>query len=199
MKESTTIQQQLTAPFTMIGVDKKEYPSHKWKPQVCNNIQAICVPYIDARQVSERLNNVLGIDGWSNTLIETTGKGMICELTAIIEGKEVTKSNIGVESDYAKEKGQASDALKRAAVNFGIGAYLYNIEPLTLKTVSVKGKNYPATDKGEALITGDALTSYINMLNPLRAKLIEIYRSLTKEDQKSIEPEFIKIWETLTK
>lgn len=196
MKE---IYQKLNAPFETTGVDGQTYSAHKWKPQVINNLEAICVPYIDSRQVIDRLNEVLGVDGWSNTLVEMSGEGLICELTIIVDGKEITKSNIGVKSEYAAEKGQASDALKRAATNFGIGAYLYNMEPVKLKSVVVKGKKYAATEKGEPLMTGDALTSYINMINPLRAKLTEIYKSLDKETQKNVEPQFKKIWEVLTK
>jgi hypothetical protein len=37
----------------------------------------------------------------------------------------ITRQDVGVESNTEKEKGQASDAFKRAAFNFGIGRELY--------------------------------------------------------------------------
>lgn len=37
----------------------------------------------------------------------------------------VSKQDVGVESNTEKEKGQASDAFKRACVNWGIGRELY--------------------------------------------------------------------------
>ncbi len=194
--ENEEILEKLKAPFETVGADGKTYPDHKWKMQTNGGV---CVPYIDSVQVVNRLNDVLGIDGWGNTLIEMSGKGLICEITATIGDKEVTKSNIGVETSIEAQKGQASDALKRAAVNFGVGAYLKDVGSVFMKTTKVGNKTYPVTDKGIALKTGDALSSYINMKNPFRAKLTEIYRSISEADQKLIEKEFTAIWKVLTK
>lgn len=196
--KNKSIAEQLAAPFETIGADGKIYPAHKWKGNTYKGDKVLCVSYIDARQAINRLNQVLGVDGWSNNLIEMSGKGLICELILSIDGKEVSKSNVGVESDYAKEKGQASDAIKRACVNFGVGAYLYEMQPVALKWTKVNGKKYPTTDKGQALITGDDLTSYINMLNPFRQKLSEIYMSIPEKDRPQIDQEFKKIWKVLT-
>ena len=196
-KKLKDIEAKLAAPFMILGADKKMYPNHKWKPNTWIKGGVICVPYIDARQVIERLNDVLGIDGWSNNLIEMSGKGLICELNLMIDGKEISKSNVGTESSFAKEKGQASDAIKRAAVNFGIGLYLYEMQPVTLKTSGSGKDKHPITEKGVVLKTGEDLSSYINMMNPLRQKLSEIYRSISKENKPKIEKEIKKIWELL--
>ena len=40
-------------------------------------------------------------------------------------GEWISKQDVGVESNTEKEKGQASDAFKRACVNWGIGRELY--------------------------------------------------------------------------
>ena len=66
MKEKE-IYKMLSSPFTTSGADGKEYPAHKWRVQKGRR----CVPYIDARQVSERLNEVFGLDGWNHTIEET--------------------------------------------------------------------------------------------------------------------------------
>ena len=186
--------QQLSAPFTTIGADGQEYPAHKWK--MLTNA-GICVPYVDARQVAERLNLTLGVEGWSSTLIETAGQYMICELTCNINGQSITKSDVGTPSEYEKEKGQASDALKRSAALFGVGAYLYSMEPIKLETVQVGKNRVPITSDGKHLSTGDLLTSYINQLHPLRAKLTEIYKSLNSEQKEKLQNQFTTIWETL--
>lgn len=183
----------LAEPFTVIAPDGKTYPAHKWREQQ----KGMCIPYIDSRQVSQRLNDVVGVDGWKDTLIETAGNYMICELTLTIDGNDISRSDVGTPSKFEKEKGQASDAFKRAAVKFGIGAYLYSMEPVRLKTVSKNGKTYPATDKGEPLYDVSQLSSYINQKHPLRAKFTEIYQSLDKVKQDSLQTQFSEIWEAL--
>jgi len=137
---------------------------------------------------------VLGIDGWSNQLIETTAAGLICELSIIVNGVQITKSNVGTKSAFEAEKGQASDAMKRAAVAFGIGAYIYEISPVTLK----KNGKMLVTDKGEPLDTPDKLSSYINMKNPYKAKLSEVFYSLSKDKQTELNEMFKTIWANLT-
>ncbi len=189
-KTAEQIMAELAAPFTIIGADGKIYPAVKWYQQTN---KGICVPYIDARQVTQRLNDVLGIDGWSNTFIETTSSGLICELSLIINGVQITKSNVGTKSNIAAEKGQASDALKRAAVAFGIGAYIYEMAPVQMQ---VNGGKL-VTEKGEPLDTPDKLSSYINMKNPYKAKLSEVFKSLSKDKQTELNALFNEIWNNL--
>ncbi len=198
MDKNKEILKKLSAPFTMIGVDNKNHAGHKWKVKVTKGDFAICVPYIDARQVTQRLNEVLGIDGWSDVLIETAGAALICELTIIIDGKEITRSNVGMPSEYAKEKGKASDALKRAASKYGVGEYLYGMQSVKLSKINVGGKIYAATSDGKALMTGEELSSYINLKHPLRAKFVEIYESLNEKEKKEHGNKFVDIWNILS-
>jgi hypothetical protein len=90
----------------------------KFKGQSANKDRnkALCVPYIDARLVIERLNHVCGMD-WQPTY-ELLGKSLWCHLTI----GETTRSDLG--SGY-EGKGLVSDALKRAAVLFGVGVSVY--------------------------------------------------------------------------
>jgi hypothetical protein len=190
-KSTEQILAELSAPFTTIGLDGKIYPAHKWFQKTK---QGGCVPYIDARQVMQRLNDVLGIEGWSNQLIETTSAGLICELSIIVNGQQITKSNVGTKSAFEAEKGQASDAIKRAAVAFGIGAYIYEISPVTIKMAGGK----LVTEKNEPLDSPDKLTSYINMKNPYKAKISEVFFSFSKEKQAELNDSFKLIWNNLT-
>lgn len=76
--------------------------------------------YIDARLVEERLNLVVA-GKWSDDYEPISGgNAMWCHLT--VDG--VTRSDIG---EHAMWKARRSDALKRAAVSFGVGVSLYAI------------------------------------------------------------------------
>jgi recombination DNA repair RAD52 pathway protein len=198
MNKDNEIFEKLSRPFTIIGADGKVYPAHKWRVQSTPGGAANCVAYIDARQVSARLNEVFGVAGWSNTLIETGTSGMICEISVFIEGRQITKSNVGTETKVEGKKGQASDAFKRAAVHFGIGAYLHDFAPVVLKMAKhTDGKAYPATDNGQVLVNGAALTSYINTKSQYRQKLFEIYNALPESARKAKGAWFKEISELL--
>ena len=79
--------------------------------------------YIDARDVMERLDSVVGMENWQ---CRYPFQGC-CELSIKIGDSWITKSNMAGETQVEAEKGQASDAFKRAAVLFGIGRYLYDL------------------------------------------------------------------------
>jgi hypothetical protein len=60
------------------------------------------------------------------------------------------------------EKGEASDAFKRAAVKWGIGRFLYDLPEMRLK-VAKSGKSYqPADEQGNALYGKEKLSEYCN-------------------------------------
>lgn len=86
--------------------------------------KAKALAYLDAREVYKRLDDVCGVGGWQDTLREING-GFICELSIMIDGIWVTKSDSADFTDIESIKGGASSALKRAAAVWGIGRYLY--------------------------------------------------------------------------
>lgn len=94
--------------------------------------KGIALFYIDAREVMKRLDEICGVDGWERREVETA-HGVICDLSIRMpyEGmsgeKWVTKADAGEFTKASTLKGASSDAFKRAAVNFGIGRYLYYI------------------------------------------------------------------------
>jgi hypothetical protein len=57
----------------------------------------------------------------------------------------VSKMDCGTESNVEKQKGEASDAFKRAAVQFGIGRDLYNLDNSKYRAemTEFNGKWYP--------------------------------------------------------
>lgn len=94
--------------------------------------------YIDARAVMERLDEVMGPEGWSTSYrcIDPADKAVECTLSLSLGGQWVSKSDVGYcndakDADNAEKepwKAAYSDALKRAAVQFGIGRYIYSLK-----------------------------------------------------------------------
>lgn len=86
--------------------------------------KGMALPYIDARDVMNRLDSVIGASGWSDSYIETQSGRVICTIT--ING--ISKSDGAGNTAVSGEKGAISDAFKRAAIKWGIGRYLYSID-----------------------------------------------------------------------
>ena len=100
---------------------------YKWRVQSFskNKPSAVCVAYIDARDVMDRLDSCCP-EGWSDRYYQEAGL-LFCEITIHLNGVCYKRTDTGTESQADKEKGHASDAFKRAAVKFGVGRFLYNL------------------------------------------------------------------------
>ena len=82
--------------------------------------------YKDARVDMRLLDEVVGAQNWKREH-EVINGNLFCTVSIWDDEKQnwVSKQDVGVESNTEKEKGQASDAFKRACVNWGIGRELY--------------------------------------------------------------------------
>jgi hypothetical protein len=113
----------LAAPFPANEV--------RWKPQSVSGNRALAICYIDARAVIDRLDDVLGIDGWTDAYEILSDGSAVCTLRVRIGEAWVSKQDVGGPSEQPDEgdrrKAAFSDALKRAAVKWGIGRYLYRL------------------------------------------------------------------------
>ena len=93
-----------------------------------NNSAAWCslLLYKDARCDQRILDETFGMFGWQRKH-EFINNNLFCSVSIKDEstGEWVSKQDVGVESNTEKEKGQASDAFKRACFNWGIGRELY--------------------------------------------------------------------------
>lgn len=89
--------------------------------------RGMALAYIDARDVMERLDTVCGPGGWQCRYPHANGK-TVCEIGIRVDNEWVWKADGAGDTDVEKEKGALSDAFKRAAVRWGIGRYLYDIE-----------------------------------------------------------------------
>jgi len=114
----------------------------KWRLGATNKdkTKGIALAYIDSREVQKRLDDVMGIAGWQDKYVPLDG-GFICELSLLIDGDWITKSNAAGNTNVEPIKGGASDALKRAAATWGIGRYLYYL-PNTWVKIEPLGKSY---------------------------------------------------------
>ena len=104
----------------------------KFKPAVVNGNRAMALHYIDARVVMDRLDDVLGPMNWQDAYEFLPDGSCLCKLTLRIGGEWITKMDVGGESEQKdggdRHKAAVSDALKRTAVKFGIGRYLYRLK-----------------------------------------------------------------------
>lgn len=115
------VQKRLQAPF----------PTHLvgWRAAAFNaeRNRALLLAYVDARAIQDRLDAICP-DAWSfeleviATAATPTVKGRLTVLG-------VSREDIGEapEGELGTLKAAASDALKRCAVQFGIGRYLYDL------------------------------------------------------------------------
>lgn len=142
---------------------KKEIP-FRWKVQSARSWGCECVAYIDARQVMDVLDEVMGPENWQDHYQEVAGN-VYCDLSLRVNNTWITKSDCGSQSNFEAEKGQASDAFKRAAVKWGIGRFLYSMASVRVKAVENgtddrgKPRYAPADDQGRKVRD---LTAYIN-------------------------------------
>lgn len=114
----------LAEPF---GPDEVEF-----KPMAVSGNRALPAAYIDARAVMNRLDAVLGVGGWRDEYDVLPDGNVICRLSIHDGDRWLTKCDVGGPSEQPdggdRLKAAFSDALKRAAVKFGIGRYLYSLQ-----------------------------------------------------------------------
>jgi hypothetical protein len=109
----------------------------EWKIQGSKNGKTLVVPYVDNRAVMTRLDDAFGPEHWSTEFREIKD-GFICRLT--ING--ISKEDGANESTIEAKKGGISNAMKRAATQWGLGRELYNYP-----TVYIEGTHRFIPDK----------------------------------------------------
>ena len=89
--------------------------------------------YADARAVAQRLDDVLGIEGWQfEVKVADPIRGVVHgSLIIVIEGKSTIRQDFGYPNSTQDDeplKSAASDALRRCAAQVGVGRSLYSPE-----------------------------------------------------------------------
>lgn len=111
---------------------------------------ATCLAYLTNRAIMERLDAVVGPANWRNELKEWAigSPGVLCGLSIKIGDEWVTKWDGADQPDTEPVKGGFSNAMKRAAVLWGIGRYLYDLPP-GFAQISPTGRHYQAKGKAK--------------------------------------------------
>lgn len=114
---------QLSKPFAPSDV--------RWRVQQVwmrgEEIGATCVPFIDNRAIMERLDEVCGPQNWRQEFSAGPDGGVLCTLSIRVDGEWIGKSDAAENTNIEAIKGGISDSMKRAAVQWGIGRYLYRL------------------------------------------------------------------------
>lgn len=117
----------LTRPLSISEID--------FRVQSINNGgYATILAYKDARTDMSRLDEAFGPFGWQKAY-SVINDSLFCGVGILDRenGAWVWKWDVGTESNTEKEKGQASDAFKRACFNLGIGRELYEYPVINVK------------------------------------------------------------------
>lgn len=126
--------------------------------------RGLALAYLDARDVMERLDTVCGPANWQCRYPHANGK-TVCEIGINVRAANagdvkfvivgaalpepepvwVWKADGAGDTEFEAEKGALSDAFKRAAVRWGIGRYLYDIDAAWVE-IRPAGKSYAITE-----------------------------------------------------
>lgn len=112
--------------------------------------------YKDARADMNILDETVGISGWQRRH-ELINGNLFCSVGIYVDeiNQWIWKQDVGVESYTEKEKGQASDAFKRACFNLGIGRELYTSPFIWFSagecTIDSKNGKYTTRDRFEVV------------------------------------------------
>ena len=145
---------------------KKPIP-HEWRVQSYSKTkpQATVMAYINARDAQDVLDAYCEY-GWHRKH-QMLNDRLYCSIgIEMPNGTIQWREDCGTESNEDKEKGQASDAFKRSAVNWGIGRFLYEMDIKYITASEKKAPNtfpHPVDDQGKRIWD---MTKHINGLNP---------------------------------
>ena len=131
------------------------------------------------------LDETFGSMNWTRSH-EVIDGNLYCNVSVWDEEKKmwITKQDVGVESYTEKEKGQASDAFKRACFNFGIGRELY-----TAPFIWVNLTNYDLNAQGKIKTTFKVQSIGYNEKREInRLVIVDNKRNVRYEMGKVIKP-----------
>tara|TARA_R110000868_G_scaffold242882_3_gene498483 strand:+ start:3830 stop:4672 length:843 start_codon:yes stop_codon:yes gene_type:complete len=123
MKDVKEIERLLKEPFAPEDLEWRISRAGRKKN---GEIWAKCLTYVNARAIMDRLDSVVGVDGWRVKYEQWNG-GVVALLELKINNEWILKSDGSDTTDIDAFKGGLSGALKRAAVSWGISRYLYNL------------------------------------------------------------------------
>jgi hypothetical protein len=106
----------------------------EWKPGTVtrDKKKGLAMAYITNRAIQQRLDDVCGPAGWRNQFTAGPDGGVLCGISVNVTGDPhapawVTKWDGADNTEFEATKGGLSGSMKRAAVQWGIGRYLYDL------------------------------------------------------------------------
>ncbi|MET3349003.1 UNVERIFIED_ORG: hypothetical protein ABID57_000672 [Arthrobacter sp. UYEF1] len=118
---------------------------------------ALVLAYVTNRAIQQRLDDVVSPANWKNEYSKAPDDGVLCGISIRVKGDTVTGGGGDEAIQYNAEwvtkfdgaentqveavKGGLSGAMKRAAVQWGVGRYLYQLES-NFVSVEDNGDNY---------------------------------------------------------
>lgn len=141
-KTPEELRQVLAAPFANGDIE--------WRVSVTtrDKDRGLAVPYVTNRAIQNRLDDTVGIDGWQNQFVPwKEGKAQLCGISICFGQQDqwLTKWDGADDSDFESVKGGLSDSMKRAAVEWGIGRYLYGMTQIWVR-IEQRGKSFVIVD-----------------------------------------------------
>ena len=141
-KSAEELRAALAAPFTSSDIE--------WRVSVTSQSKnsGLAVAYVTNRAIQNRLDDTVGVDGWYNEFIPwKNGAAQLCGISIYFAEKDIglTKFDGADDSDIEAVKGGLSDSMKRAAVEWGIGRYLYGMDQIWVDVIP-RGKSFAIAD-----------------------------------------------------
>lgn len=155
--DKNSLSEKLGKPFPASDVS--------WRMQYVDKgkCEGFAVPYLDARAIADRLDDVVGPYNWKDEYgiwhcytekSKEQGKddkiinSQVCKLSVYNDERKewVEKSDGAENTDFESIKGGLSDAFKRVAVKWNIGRYLYKFDPVWVKA-KLRGRAYLVADE----------------------------------------------------
>lgn len=161
-KTAREIQTALAMPFAPEDLE--------WRLQQVNTEKpwGIAVPYVTNRAIQNRLDEVVGPENWCNEYMpwHSSGKkeAQLCGISIYFPDRDkwITKWDGAEDTDIEPVKGGLSDSMKRAAVQWGIGRVLYNMD-VVFVDVEQRGKSWVIAKKEQSKLD----KAYLDMLQAL--------------------------------
>lgn len=141
--ENKTIYEQLIEPFAYEEINWRVSNAFS-QDKIKKTAKAVVVPYLKKEVIQDRLDQVFGFQGWSNTYRKWGVDAQLCGISFKVGEEVITKWDGAPNSNIEEVKGGLSDSFKRAAKMIGIGRYLAKFNAVIVD-VDLKGAKLTPT------------------------------------------------------
>lgn len=147
-------------------------------------VWAMVLAYVTNRAIMKRLDDVCGKAGWKNEYRDIPNNGGVeCGISIKVGDEWITKWDAAEQTQVEAVKGGRSGAMKRAAVQWGIGRYLYELEEGFAQISTEKSQGW-----NRAKLKDNTAFYWLPPALPSWATPDEHNQSTTSESNKNSEP-----------